>query len=359
MLTLEMSLPDVEGLARLVQDGLEQGFLTYDEIVAALENVELAKDQVDDFYSYLIDHGVDLVEGGKQKRPPHDQSQRRAKALDLSVEPSLDSLQIFLREIGKVPLLTADQEVYLSKRIERGDRAAKTRMIEANLRLVVFIAKRYPHPNLSLADLVQEGAIGLIRAVERFNYRQGYRFSTYATWWIRQAITQAIANARTIRIPVHIIERLNKVQRTERQLLQRLGREPRPDEIATELEMTIEEVRAILRMAQPLVSLAKPVGQDDESELVDFVADDSVEDMDETVGRALVREALERALAQLSERDRIVIELRFGLTAKRPCTLKEAGRVLGLTAERIRQIQSTTLETLAARADATGLREAL
>jgi RNA polymerase primary sigma factor len=363
MLTLEISLPDVEELQKLVQDGLEKGFLNYDEIATGLEDVELTKDQVEDFYTYLIDHGVDLVEGERRKHPPHEQSQpeeEKAPKLDLSVEPSLDSLRLYLREIGKVPLLTADQEVYLAKRIERGDMAAKTQMIEANLRLVVSIAKCYPNRSLSLADLVQEGAMGLIRAVEKFDYRKGYKFSTYATWWIRQAVSRAIAEkARTIRIPVHMVERLNKVVRTERQLLQRLGREPRPDEIADELEMTTEAVRAILGMAQPPVSLAKPVGQENESELVDFVADESVEDMDEAISRALLGEAVEHVLAQLPERERTVIELRFGLTAKQPCTLEEVGRALGLTRERIRQIESTSLKTLAGLADAAGLREAL
>ena len=212
MLTVDISLPDVEELHKLVQDGQEKGFLTYDEIVAGLEEVELTKEQVEDFYTYLIDHGVELMEGETHKRPPHEQSSHRedekaaakeANAkLDLTVEPSLDSLRLYLREIGKVPLLTADQEVYLAKRIERGDMTAKTQMIEANLRLVVSIAKSYLGRGLSFLDLIQEGSLGLIRAVEKFDYRKGYKFSTYATWWIRQAVTRAIADkARTIRIP--------------------------------------------------------------------------------------------------------------------------------------------------------------
>src|SRR6266700_4418793 len=223
---------DFEVLQKLVQDGLEKGLLNYDEIATGLEDVELSKEQVEDFYTYLIDHGVELVEGETHKHPPHEQPQpeeEKAPKLDLSVEPSLDSLRLYLREIGKVPLLTADQEVYLAKRIERGDMSAKTQMIEANLRLVVSIAKGYLGRGLSFLDLIQEGSLGLIRAVEKFDYRKGYKFSTYATWWIRQAVTRAIADkARTIRIPVHMVEKLNKVVHIERQLVQRLGREPRP-----------------------------------------------------------------------------------------------------------------------------------
>ena len=237
MLTVDISLPDVEELHKLVQDGTNKGFLTYDEIVAGLEEVDLSKEQIEDFYTYLIDHSIELVEGEQHKHPPHEQpalaEEEKGPKLDLSVEPSLDSLRLYLREIGKVPLLTADQEVYLAKRIERGDMSAKTHMIEANLRLVVSIAKSYLGRGLSFLDLIQEGSLGLIRAVEKFDYRKGYKFSTYATWWIRQAVTRAIADkARTIRIPVHMVEKLNKVVHIERQLVQRLGREPQPEEIA-------------------------------------------------------------------------------------------------------------------------------
>ena len=210
MLTVEISLPEVEELQKLVQEGLEKGVLNYDEIAAGLEDVELTKEQIEDFYTYLVDHGVELLEGETHKHPPHEQAtpeEEKGPKLDLSVEPSLDSLRLYLREIGKVSLLTADQEVYLAKRIERGDMSAKTQMIEANLRLVVSIAKSYLGRGLSFLDLIQEGSLGLIRAVEKFDYRKGYKFSTYATWWIRQAVTRAIADkARTIRIPVHMVE---------------------------------------------------------------------------------------------------------------------------------------------------------
>ncbi len=361
MLTVDISLPDVEELQKLVQDGLEKGFLNYDEIANGLEDVELTKDQTEDFYTYLIDHGVELVEGETHKHPPHEQPQpeeEKVPKLDLSVEPSLDSLRLYLRAIGRVPLLTADQEVYLAKRIERGEMSAKTQMIEANLRLVVSIAKAYLGRGLSFLDLIQEGSLGLIRAVEKFDYRKGYKFSTYATWWIRQAVTRAIADkARTIRIPVHMVEKLNKVVHIERQLVQRLGREPRPDEIAEELEITTEEVREILRMSQLPISLEKPIGEEEESELGDFVEDESAESPFDTATLSLRREDVEHALSALPERERQVIELRFGLCGTQPCTLEEVGRAFGVTRERIRQIENNTLKKLESLPEAQGLKD--
>jgi RNA polymerase primary sigma factor len=362
LLTVEISLPEVEELQKLVQEGLEKGVLTYDEIAAGLDDVELTKEQVEDFYTYLIDHGVELLEGETHKHPPHEQlptpEEEKGPKLDLSVEPSLDSLRLYLREIGKVPLLTADQEVYLAKRIERGDMSAKTQMIEANLRLVVSIAKSYLGRGLSFLDLIQEGSLGLIRAVEKFDYRKGYKFSTYATWWIRQAVTRAIADkARTIRIPVHMVEKLNKVVHIERQLVQRLGREPRPDEIAEELEMTTEEVREILRMSQLPISLEKPIGEEEESELGDFVEDESAESPFDTATLSLRREDVEHALSALPERERQVIELRFGLSGAQPCTLEEVGRAFGVTRERIRQIENNTLKKLESLPEAQGLKD--
>jgi RNA polymerase primary sigma factor len=363
MLTVDISLPEVEELQKLVQDGIDKGFLTYDEIVAGLDDVELTKDQVEDFYTYLIEHGVELMEGEQHKHPPHEQQpepeeEKVTPKLDLTVEPSLDSLRLYLREIGKVPLLTADQEVYLAKRIERGDMAAKTQMIEANLRLVVSIAKSYLGRGLSFLDLIQEGSLGLIRAVEKFDYRKGYKFSTYATWWIRQAVTRAIADkARTIRIPVHMVEKLNKVVHIERQLVQRLGREPRPDEIAEELEMTTEEVREILRMSQLPVSLEKPIGEEEDSQLGDFVQDETAESPFDTAQVTLRRGDIERALDSLPERERKVIELRFGLSGAQPCTLEEVGRAFGVTRERIRQIENNTLKKLESLPEAQGLKD--
>ncbi len=329
-----------------------------------LEEVDLTKEQVEDFYTYLVDHGIELVEGEQHKHPPHEQplveEEKVTPKLDLSVEPSLDSLRLYLREIGKVPLLTADQEVYLAKRIERGDMEAKRQMTEANLRLVVSIAKSYLGRGLSFLDLIQEGSLGLIRAVEKFDYRKGYKFSTYATWWIRQAVTRAIADkARTIRIPVHMVEKLNKVVHIERQLVQRLGREPRPDEIASELELSTEEVREILRMAQHPVSLEKPIGEEEESELGDFVQDDAAESPYDSATLSLRREDIERALGSLPERERKVIELRFGLNGEPPCTLEEVGRAFGVTRERIRQIENNTLKKLESLPEAQGLKDCI
>src|SRR6187431_2148383 len=363
MLTVDISLPEVEELQKLVEQGQEKGFLSYDEIVAGLEEVELTKEQIEDFYTYLIDHSIELMEGENHKHPPHEQpalaEEEKGPKLDLTVEPSLDSLRLYLREIGKVPLLTADQEVYLAKRIERGDMYAKTQMIEANLRLVVSIAKSYLGRGLSFLDLIQEGSLGLIRAVEKFDYRKGYKFSTYATWWIRQAVTRAIADkARTIRIPVHMVEKLNKVVHIERQLIQRLGREPTPEEIAEELRWPVSDVRDILRVAQLPVSLEKPVGDEDESELGDFVADDAVLEPFEEASEHLQKEGVKKALEALPERERQVIELRYGLSGAEPLTLEEVGRTFGVTRERIRQIENNTLKKLKRLPEAQMLREA-
>ena len=364
MLTVDIALPDVEELQKLVATGQEKGFLTYDEIVKGIEEVELTKEQVEDFTTYLIDHGVELVEGEEHKRLPHEQplveeEVKSAPKLDLTVEPSLDSLRLYLREIGKVPLLTADQEVYLAKRIERGDMAAKTQMIEANLRLVVSIAKGYLGRGLSFLDLIQEGSLGLIRAVEKFDYRRGYKFSTYATWWIRQAVTRAIADkGRTIRIPVHMVEKLNKVIGVERQLVQQLGREPTAEEIATHLEVSPKEVREILRMAQHPVSLEKPVGEEDDSALGDFIEDQTAESPFDLAARTMRDEHVCRALSVLPRREREVIEMRYGLTGERPRTLEEVGQAFNVTRERIRQIENHTLKKLESLPETQRLRDA-
>jgi len=366
VLTVDIALPDVEEVHKLVAEGREKGFLSYDEIATGLDDVELTKEQVEDFYTYLSEHGVDLVEGEQHKAPPHeppppeDEKAVVAPKLDLTVEPSLDSLRLYLREIGKVQLLTADQEVTLAKRIERGDMSAKTAMIEANLRLVVSIAKGYLGRGLSFLDLIQEGSLGLIRAVEKFDYRKGYKFSTYATWWIRQAVTRAIADkARTIRIPVHMVEKLNKVVHIERQLVQRLGREPSPEEIAEELEITTEEVREILRMSQLPVSLEKPIGEEEDSSLGDFVEDEAAESPYDTAQLMLRREDVVNALNALPRREREVIELRYGLLGGEPRTLEEVGRAFGVTRERIRQIENNTLKKLEHLPEAQALRDAV
>ncbi len=366
MLSVDIALPEVEELQKLVEHGQEKGFLTYDEITTALEDVELTKEQIEDFTAYVIEHSIELVEGEQHKSLPFEVApvvpEEEAKVappkLDLTVEPSLDSLRLYLREIGKVPLLTADQEVTLAKRIERGDPSAKQHMIEANLRLVVSIAKGYLGRGLSFLDLIQEGSLGLIRAVEKFDYRKGYKFSTYATWWIRQAVTRAIADkARTIRIPVHMVEKLNKVVHIERQLVQRFGRDPRPEEIADELDMTVDEVRDILRMAQQPVSLEKPVGEEDDSALGDFVPDASAESPFDTASLTLRRGDIDVVLAALPVRERQVIELRYGLCGQPPRTLEEVGREFGVTRERIRQIENNTLKKLESLPEAQALRD--
>ncbi len=314
-------------------------------------------------HAHLIEHGVDVIaadgltaykESKGESAPGHSKNPE----LDLTVEPSLDSLRLYLRSIGRVELLTAAQEIELAKRIEKGDMGAKRHMVEANLRLVVSIAKGYLGRGLGFLDLIQEGSLGLIRAVEKFDYRRGYKFSTYATWWIRQAVTRAIADkARTIRIPVHMVEKLNRVVHVERQLVQRLGREPEPAEIAAELQITVREVRDILRVAQMPVSLEKPVGDEDESELGDFVADDQTEEPFEAATENLQREDIQRALNALPERERQVIELRYGLRGHEPLTLEEVGRAFGVTRERIRQIENNTLKKLKQLPEAQRLRE--
>jgi RNA polymerase primary sigma factor len=359
----EAALPDSDDLRALIVQGRERGYLTFEEITGALEEVEVTKEQVRDLHSYLIEHGVDVIaedgltayKEGKEEGQP---GQQKKPELDLTVEPSLDSLRLYLRSIGRVELLTADQEIELAQRIEKGDMNAKRHMVEANLRLVVSIAKGYLGRGLSFLDLIQEGSLGLIRAVEKFDYRRGYKFSTYATWWIRQAVTRAIADkARTIRIPVHMVEKLNRVTHVERQLVQRLGREPEPQEIAAALKITVREVRDILRVAQMPVSLEKPVGDEDESELGDFVADEATEEPFEAATENLQREDIQRALNALPERERQVIELRYGLRGHEPLTLEEVGRAFGVTRERIRQIENNTLKKLKQLPEAQRLRE--
>jgi RNA polymerase primary sigma factor len=375
LLSDDAPIAELEELRPLIAEGQERGYLTFDEIQSCLEESEVTKEQVQELHAYLDDQGIDVVDGdGRPAKsenssveasaaaatePRPEQTSSKKVEIDLTVEPSLDSLRLYLRSIGRVALLTADQEVALAKRIERGDMLAKQRMIEANLRLVVSIAKSYLGRGLTFLDLIQEGSMGLIRAVEKFDYRRGYKFSTYATWWIRQAVTRAIADkGRTIRIPVHMVEKLNKVVHVERQLVQQLGREPTSEEIAAELETNVREVRDVLRMAQQPVSLEKPIGEEEESELGDFVEDQTAESPFELASERLRRENLRRALAALPEREREVIEMRFGLTGERPYTLEEVGKAFNVTRERIRQIENHTLKKLEALPEAQRLRDA-
>jgi RNA polymerase primary sigma factor len=361
----ETPLLDIEEVRGLVTEGRERGYLTFEEISTTFEEVELTKEQVTEFHAHLQENGVEIV--ASEDRPAGlieiagDGAQPAPKKpqIDLTVEPSLDSLRLYLRSIGRVDLLTGDQEVFLAKRIERGDMGAKQQMIEANLRLVVSIAKGYLGRGLSFLDLIQEGSLGLIRAVEKFDYRRGYKFSTYATWWIRQAVTRAIADkARTIRIPVHMVEKLNKVVHVERQLVQEFGREPTPEEIAFELQWTTREVKDILRIAQLPVSLEKPIGEEEDSELGDFVEDETAESPFELASENLRRENVKRALDALPPREREVIEMRYGLRGHKARTLEEVGRAFGVTRERIRQIENNTLKKLEGLPEAQRLRDA-
>jgi RNA polymerase primary sigma factor len=351
---------EAEELRELVAEGLDRGYLTHDELAVRLADFELSDEQLREIHGHLMDHGVELISAphlevveqlpADEDKPavaPTPVPETKRPELDLTVEPSLDSLRLYLRAIGKVELLTAEQEVTLAKRIERGDMNAKEQMVKANLRLVVSIAKGYLGRGLTFLDLIQEGSLGLIRAVEKFDYRRGYKFSTYATWWIRQAVTRAIADkARTIRIPVHMVEKLNNVVHVERQLVQRLGREPTPEEIGTELRCSPREVRDVLRISQLPISLEKPIGEEEDSALGDFVEDETAESPFESATVIMQREDVWRALNALPDRERQVIEMRYGLTGERPYTLEEVGQAFGVTRERIRQIENNTLRKL-------------
>jgi RNA polymerase primary sigma factor len=336
----------------LIDLGREAGSLTADEIALALDELELDVAQLDDFYHALEELHIDVV----QARPNEEEDE-----LVLDEEPrevSTDALQLFLKDIGKVDLLTAAQEVELAKRIERGDHLAKQSMVEANLRLVVSIAKKYRNQGLPFLDLIQEGTIGLVRAAEKFDYRKGFKFSTYATWWIRQAVARALADkARTIRMPVHVVEKLNKIVRSERKLRAELGREPTSLEIGLDVDLLPEEVEQIRRSAQTPVSLEKPVGDEEESEFGHFLTDETSPLPDEMAEVTLRKEALQRILCTLSHRERRVLELRYGLDGQHPRTLDEVGRTFNVTRERIRQIENQSLKKLRALADAAKLRD--
>jgi len=417
--TADTAVLELEELQGIVAESQERGFLTLDTLATALEEADVSGQQAQDLLIYLEEHGIEIVgrsdgapagalhgelhlheggadAGGPDERDPleapaaehtlsavavendepgeraHDMHARleelalrgvpdeaRRSEVDLTVEPSLDSLRLYLRSIGRVPLLSAEEEVALAKRIERGDIAAKQHMVEANLRLVVSIAKGYVGRGLTLLDLIQEGSLGLIRAVEKFDYRRGYKFSTYATWWIRQAVTRSLADkGRTIRIPVHMVERMNKLIHAERRMIQQLGREPTAVELAAELECSVREVRDIMRIAQQPISLEKPVGEEDDSALADFVEDVSAESPFEIASEALRRENVTRVLASLPRREREVIEMRYGIVGGRARTLEEVGRAFNITRERVRQIENRTLKKLQTLPDAQLLREA-
>ncbi|MDH3225737.1 MAG: RNA polymerase sigma factor RpoD [Thermoleophilia bacterium] len=344
-----------EDVQALLREGREHGSVTLSRIAEVIEAANLGDEQQEALLHALSEFGVDvLMDAPSAGNIPSSE-------IDLTFKASPnDSVRMYLREIGRVSLLTGAEEVSLARRIERNDMGAKQQLIEANLRLVVSVAKRYGGRGMSFLDLIQEGNLGLIRAVEKFDYRRGYKFSTYATWWIRQAVTRAIADqARTIRVPVHMVETINRLSRVQRQLVQDLGREPTIAEMAEELEMSEERVREIQKVAQEPISLETPVGEEDDSELGDLLEDKAVVGPSEAVSDLLQREALAEVLDGLSHRERKVLELRFGLGGEEPRTLEEIGRRFGVTRERIRQIESKTLAKLKSYRDSQGLRNYL
>ncbi|HHY35040.1 MAG TPA: RNA polymerase sigma factor RpoD [Firmicutes bacterium] len=365
----------MEQLKNLIEQGKNSGVLTYQQVIDALEKADLTPEQVDDVYAALHDMGITVVdeatEAGEKTRSGTVRAKGRSALsaqavrdedvveaelsddvteIDLSVPEGIaldDPVRMYLKEIGRIPLLTPEEEVELAKRMEAGDEEAKRRLIESNLRLVVSIAKRYVGRGMLFLDLIQEGNMGLIKAVEKFDYRKGYKLSTYATWWIRQAITRAIADqARTIRIPVHMVETINKLVRTSRHLLQQLGREPTPEEIGEEMGISADKVREILKVAQEPVSLETPIGEEEDSHLGDFIEDEDAPAPADAASFLLLREQIEEVLDTLNPREQKVLRLRFGLDDGRARTLEEVGREFGVTRERIRQIEAKALRKL-------------
>ncbi len=335
--------------------------LEYREIKDFFKEMNLTGGQLEIVVSYLEDHGVDVLRMSDEDSEPDEKlliekdtepedDEINLENIDISVPENInieDPVRLYLKEIGKVPLLSAEEEIELAQRMEKGDEEARKRLAESNLRLVVSIAKRYVGRGMLFLDLIQEGNLGLIKAVEKFDYRKGYKFSTYATWWIRQAITRAIADqARTIRIPVHMVEMINKLIRVSRQLLQELGREPTPDEIAKEMDMSVDRVREILKISQEPVSLETPIGEEEDSHLGDFIRDDNAPIPSEAAAFTMLKEQLEDVLETLTEREQKVLRLRFGLDDGRTRTLEEVGREFNVTRERIRQIEAKALRKL-------------
>ena len=327
------------------------GVLTYGELMTALQEQELTPDEIEDLYETFSNKGIEIVDdSNRAQTETEDEKAEDEVDIDLSIPEGIsidDPVRMYLKEIGRVPLLSADEEIALAKRMESGDEAAQKELAEANLRLVVSIAKRYVGRGMLFLDLIQEGNLGLIKAVEKFDYTKGYKFSTYATWWIRQAITRAIADqARTIRIPVHMVETINKLIRVSRQLLQQLGREPSPEEIAAAMEISVERVREIMKIAQEPVSLETPIGEEEDSHLGDFIEDQDAPAPAEAASFMLLKEQLEEVLDTLTEREERVLRLRFGLDDGRARTLEEVGQNFGVTRERIRQIEAKALRKL-------------
>ncbi len=346
-------------IQKLIEKGKKRGMITYSEIMDALEDVDLDKDQIDEIYDHFATMGIDIV-GDKEDTDEDIDIDGSALEPEMEIEEHIeddasllkgvnidDPVRMYLKEIGKVPLLSAEEEINLAKRMDAGDEEAKKKLVEANLRLVVSIAKRYVGRGMLFLDLIQEGNLGLIKAVEKFDYKKGFKFSTYATWWIRQAITRAIADqARTIRIPVHMVETINKLIRVSRQLLQELGRDPRPEEIAVEMDLSEDKVREILKIAQEPVSLETPIGEEEDSHLGDFIPDDDAPAPAEAAAFSLLKEQLVEVLDTLTPREQKVLRLRFGLDDGRARTLEEVGKKFDVTRERIRQIEAKALRKL-------------
>jgi RNA polymerase primary sigma factor len=340
-------------IEKLIRRGKNQGFLTQEEILEAFPDAEKRIDELDNLYEQLLVKNVDVFETVSTEEIVSDEKEKEKVERELEIltklegSQSTDPVRQYLREIGKVPLLVAEEEIELAKRYEKKERKAKNKLTESNLRLVVSIAKKYIGRGLSLLDLIQEGNQGLIRAVEKYDWRRGYKFSTYATWWIRQAITRAIADqARTIRIPVHMVETINKLYRVSRRLMQELGREPTPEEIGEELEIDADRVREIFKIAQEVTSLETPVGDDKESFLGDFIPDESQLSPVDQASKQLLKDHLDEVLHTLSDREARVLKLRFGLEGNKQMTLEEVGKVFGVTRERIRQIEAKALRKL-------------
>ena len=343
----------LDAISKLLDKGKKTGVLTYNEIMESLQSVDMSPDEIDELYDTFTKRGIDIIDNGNDIGPDDDSNLKDDEDdidIDLSIPEGInidDPVRMYLKEIGRVPLLSADEEIKLAKRMEDGDLEAQKRLAEANLRLVVSIAKRYVGRGMLFLDLIQEGNLGLIKAVEKFDYNKGYKFSTYATWWIRQAITRAIADqARTIRIPVHMVETINKLIRVSRQLLQSLGREPSPEEIAKEMDVSVDLVREIMKKAQEPVSLETPIGEEEDSHLGDFIEDHDAPAPAEAASFVLLKEQLEDVLDTLTEREEKVLRLRFGLDDGRARTLEEVGQNFGVTRERIRQIEAKALRKL-------------